>query len=230
MATATSPRRRPTPPAPSADSPETVADLLRRLGSIPARRVRLRPTPGTATEADLVRENESKLKAGLYELVEGTLVEKARGVEESEIALLIAHYLLTFILPRKPGMLTGADRMTRTIAPQVRLPDVAFLSRARFPGGKRPRGAIAPIAPDLAVEVLSKSNTKAEIDRKLREYFASGTRLAWIVAPKTWSVRVHTSPVDSTRLDLASKGVLDGCDVLPGFRLPLADLFADRAE
>ena len=120
--------------------------------------------------------------------------------------------------------------MMRTTEPQVRAPDVAFLSRARFPGGKRPKGPIAPIAPDLAVEVLSKSNTKAEIARKLREYFASGTRLAWIVDPKTKSVRVHTSPTGSTRLDLATRGVLDGGDVLPGFRLPLADLFANAAD
>ena len=231
MATATSPRRRPSPPpAPSAESPETVADLLRRLGNVPARRVRLRPTPGTATEADLIRENENKLRTASYELVEGTLVEKPMGIEESELAMLIGHYLLTFILPRKLGIVTGEAGMMRTIAPQVRAPDVAFLSRARFPGGKRPRGAIAPVAPDLAVEVLSKSNTKAEIARKLREYFASGTRLAWIVDPKTRSVRVHTAPTASTRLDLKSGGVLDGGDVLPGFRLPLADLFADRAE
>jgi Uma2 family endonuclease len=230
MATATTPRRRPPQPAPSADPPETVADLLRRLGNIPARRVRLHPTPGTATEIDLVAANEDKLRAGLYELVDGTLVEKGMGYEESEIAVLLIIYLGNFIVPRKLGILTGADGMMRTTDPQVRMPDVAFLSRARFPGGKRPKGPIAPVGPDLAVEVLSKSNTKAEIARKLREYFASGTRLAWIVDPKTKSVRVHISPTDSTRLDLAMGGLLEGGDVLPGFRLPLADLFANAAD
>jgi Uma2 family endonuclease len=128
------------------------------------------------------------------------------------------------------GILTGEAGTMRTTGSQVRAPDVAFLSRARFPGGKRPEGPIAPIAPDLAVEVRRKSNTKAEIARKLREYFASGTKLAWIVDPKTKSVRVHTSPTDSIRLDLASGGVLDGGDVLPGFRRPLADVFVNQAE
>jgi Uma2 family endonuclease len=227
MATVSSPRRT-HQPAPSTDSTETVADLLRRLGDIPARRVRLHPTPGTATERDLIRENENKLRTATYELVDSTLVEKGMGVEESEIALLIGHYLLAFILPRKLGMVTGADGTMRTTGTQVRAPDVAFLSRARFPGGKKPKGAVAPIAPDLAVEVLSKSNTKKEIARKLDEYFASGTRLAWIVDPKTQTVRVHTSPTESALLK--GDAALDGGDVLPGFRLALAELFAARAE
>ena len=226
MATVSSPRR-PPQPAPSAESTETVADLLRHLGDIPARRVRLHPTPGTATERDLIRENENKLKTALYELVDGTLVEKGMGYEESAIAMLIAIHLGNFVLPRKLGEISGEAGMMRTTGSQVRAPDVAFLSRARFPGGKRPKGPIAPVAPDLAVEVLSKSNTKAEIARKLREYFASGTRLAWIVDPKKQTVRVHTSPTESTLLQ--DDAALDGGDVLPGFRLALADLFAGQA-
>ncbi len=227
MATATTPRRRPSQPAPSADPPETVADLLRRLGNIPARRVRLHPTPGTATERDLVEANDRK--RGLCELVEGTLVEKPMGLEESGLAALLIMFLNNFVHPRGLGLVTAPDGPFRIVSGSIRLPDISFFARARYPQGKRLKGPIAPIAPDLAVEVLSKSNTKAEIARKLREYFASGTRLAWIVDPKTKSVRVHTSPTDSTRLDLASRGVLDGGDVLPGFRLPLADLFATRA-
>jgi Uma2 family endonuclease len=222
MATAASPRRRPRPPEPAA-APETVADLLRRLGGIPARRVRLDPAPGTATERDLIRENESKLRTALYELVEGTLVEKGMGIEESQLAMLLGYHLMGFILPRKLGYLNGEAGMMRTTGTQVRAPDIAFFSRARFPGGKFPKGAIAPVGPDLAVEVLSKGNTKAEIARKLREYFGSGTRLAWIVDPKTRSIHVHASPTESTRLEAGA--VLDGGEVLPGFRLALAELF-----
>jgi Uma2 family endonuclease len=226
MATATSPRPSPTAPEP-ASRPETVADLLRRLGNIPARRVRLHPTPGTATERDLSAANESKARTALYELVEGTLVEKGIGYEESEIALLIAIHLGNFILPRNLGILTGEAGMMRTTS-QVRAPDVAFLSLDRFPGGKRPKGPIAPVGPDLAVEVLSKSNTKKEMALKLDEYFASGTKLAWLVDPKTRSVRVHTSPTESIRLELG--GTLDGGDILPGFLLPLAELFPNAAR
>ena len=99
-------------------------------------------------------------------------------------------------------------------------------SPAPLPRRQATQGTNRAVGPDLAVEVLSKSNTKAEIALKLREYLGSGTRLAWIVDPKTRSVVVHTSPDESTRLDLVSKAVLDGGDVLPGFRLALADLFA----
>jgi Uma2 family endonuclease len=226
MATATSARPSPTSPEP-VSRPETVADLLHRLGNIPARRVRLHPTPGTATERDLIAANESKARPALYELVEGTLVEKGMGYEESEIALLIAIHLGNFILPRNLGILTGEAGMMRTTS-QVRAPDVAFLSRDRFPGGKRPKGPIAPVGPDLAVEVLSKSNTKKEMALKLDEYFASGTKLAWLVDPKTRSVRVHTSPTESIRLELGD--TLDGGDVLPGFLLPLAELFPNAAR
>ena len=75
----------------------------------------------------------------------------------------------------------------------------------------------------LAAEVLSKGNTKAEMRRKLRESFEAGVRLAWLVDPKTRTVLVHTSPKASTKLAVGQ--ILDGGDVLPGFALPLADLF-----
>ncbi len=71
-------------PTHSAERAETLADLLRRLGNVPARRVRLYPAPGTATEKDLIRNNESKLKTAICELVDGTLVEKTMGWVESQ--------------------------------------------------------------------------------------------------------------------------------------------------
>jgi Uma2 family endonuclease len=224
MATAST-RRRPIKPEPIGRS-ETVADLLDRLGGIPPRRVRLHPTPGTATERDLIEFNEGKLKAAYCELVEGILVEKPMGFQESALAALLIFYLGNFIVPRKLGILTGEGGMMRLFTGLVRIPDVAFIARTSFPNGKRPKGPVPAIAPDLAIEVLSKGNSKAEIAKKIREYFESGTRLVWLVDPRTRSVRIHTSPADSTRLDADTEGAtLDGGLVLPGFRLPLADLF-----
>ena len=217
MATAPATTRR----KPATQPAETVADLLKRLGDIPASRVRLHPTPGTATEADLIAFNDRK--QGLCELVDGTLVEKPVGFEEAVIAITLARHLGNFVAPRKLGIITGADGTIRPIPNLVRMPDVGYYARTSFPDGKRPKGPIPSISPDLAIEVLSKSNTKAEMTRKLREYFEGGTRLAWLVDPKTRSVRVYTSPTISTRLD--GDATLDGGDVLPGFRLPLADVF-----
>jgi Uma2 family endonuclease len=109
-------------------------------------------------------------------------------------------------------------------AGRVRLPDVAFIARERLPGGFLPRQAIPDLAPDLAVEVLSESDTPAEIDQKLREYFESGTRLAWVVDPRARTAAVYHAPGDPAFV-LDEAGRLDGEGVLPGFTLPVADLF-----
>jgi Uma2 family endonuclease len=106
---------------------------------------------------------------------------------------------------------------------KVRLPDTGFISWDRLPGREAPTDPILDLAPDLAVEILSKSNTKAEMKRKLREYFEAGVRLVWLIDPKTRTILVHTSSKASTKLAVGQS--LDGGDVLPGFALPLAELF-----
>src|SRR5262249_26178019 len=128
MATATASRR----PESRRDQPLTVADLLRRLGNISAHRVRLQPPPGTATEKDLIRTNESKLRTAICELVDGTLVEKATGWEESAIAGLIIHALVAFVRPRKLGTVLAPDGMLRLVPGLVRVPDVSFLARGKL--------------------------------------------------------------------------------------------------
>jgi Uma2 family endonuclease len=83
------------------------------------------------------------------------------------------------------------------------------------------------LVPDLAVEVLSKSNTRREMKIKREEYFQGGARLVWEINPKKQSARVYTSP--NQFQEIGPDGALDGDDVLPGFVLPLKRLFA-RAE
>ncbi|NJM55682.1 MAG: Uma2 family endonuclease [Verrucomicrobiae bacterium] len=106
-----------------------------------------------------------------------------------------------------------------------RAPDVSFVSRARLQAvGFKPHShEFFPGAPDLAVEILSPNNSRAEINDRLRDFFASGTRLAWLIEPETESVEVCRS-LTQRRLT-GSGGFLDGEDVLPGFRHPIADLF-----
>lgn len=206
--------------APLASS-ATIGDLLKRLGHIPAERVRLRPSPGTATEKDVLdvlnRENVP------CELVEGTLVEKAMGYEESEIAGLLLTFLNIFVRPRKLGIVTGADGTIRLFPGLVRIPDVAFASWGCFPDRKRPKARIPQLAPDLVVEVLSKGNTKPEMAKKLGEYFGAGVRVVWLVDPRKRTVRVHTA-VDQFVL-IKEGQTLDGGAVLPGFVLRMDELF-----
>jgi Uma2 family endonuclease len=154
-------------------------------------RVRLYPTPGTATETDVIRILDEENRP--CELVEGTLVEKAMGYEESAIAGFLITYLNNFVLPRKLGIVTGESGAVRLFPGLVRIPDVAFASWDCFPGRKRPKTSVPHLAPDLVVEVLSKSNTKSEMARKLGEYFQAGVRLIWLVNPKTWTARVYTA-------------------------------------
>ena len=84
--------------------------------------------------------------------------------------------------------------------------------------------AIYAAVPDLAVEILSEANTEAEMDRKLHEYFQAGVRLVWRIEPKTRTARAYTA-VDAWR-EIGPHGFLSGDEVLPGFELPLVQLFA----
>jgi Uma2 family endonuclease len=105
----------------------------------------------------------------------------------------------------------------------VRIPDLSFVSRARLARHRRAREPILPLAPDIAIEVLSDGNTRREMSRKVNEYFASECRLVWLIDPRTRTVVVYTSPTES--VTLSAKQTLTGGDVLPGFRLPLRNLF-----
>jgi Uma2 family endonuclease len=209
--------------ATATEEPTTIADLLEGLGGIPARRVVWNPTPGTATERDLIRFNEHGNR--LYELVDGTLVEKAMGFDESIFAILLSASLINHLRTHDMGKVVGADAMMRLFPGLVRLPDASFISWKRYPRGKRRRGEIPTVAPDLVVEVLSKGNTRKEMKRKLGEYFRAGVRLVWYVDPAKRTVPVYTA-VDRFTV-LHENDTLDGDDVLPGFSLSIRDWFAE---
>jgi Uma2 family endonuclease len=200
---------------------DNVAELLERLGNIPAHRVRLRPPPGQATERDVIAAHDRENR--LFELVDGTLVEKVMGFPESIVALGIGRRLGNFAEEKNLGVVAGADGMVRLFAGLVRIPDVAFVNWDKFPSRKVPAKPIPELAPDLAVEVLSESNTPEEMERKLKEYFLSGVRRVWFVDQQRRSVKVFTSPDQSVTLD--EQQTLDGGDVLPGLSLPVALLF-----
>src|SRR5262249_28109228 len=119
----------------------------------------------------------------------------------------------------------GADGMMRLAPGLIRIPDVAFLNWDRFPNRQIGTEPIPDLAPDLAVEVLSPSNTEREMERKLQDYFRVGVKLVWYIDPRRRTVDVYPAPDQTTRL--TADQILDGGVVLPGFQLPLADLFAE---
>ena len=203
----------------------TVADLLERFGPMPAKRIRTNPPPGTATEQD-VMDIESQ-ESRLCELVDGVLVEKTVGYYESHLAMRLGHFLTGFVEQNHLGVVAGEAGTLRLAPGLVRIPDVSFTSWDQLPGRRIPREPIADLAPDLAVEVISPSNTAPEMERKLQDYLAAGTRLVWYVLPVPQEVHVYTGERHDV---LTIDQELSGGDVLPGFALPLRRLFEESED
>lgn len=198
----------------------TIADLLHRLGDIPPERIRYDPVPGTATIDDLMKpENVG------CELVEGTLVEKAVSWQASFLGSWLLTMINNFVLARNLGAVTGEQGFVELPDGPVRGPDVAFASWGRMADRRQPDELVPQMAPDLVVEVLSPGNTRAEMARKRGEYFRSGVLLVWEIDPGARTVRVYTSETDVA--DLTAADTLDGGAVLPGFTLPVAQLFGE---
>jgi Uma2 family endonuclease len=202
-------------------APNTLSETLKRLGNVPTNRIRMQPAPGTATERDVVRIHDREDR--LYELVEGVLVEKAKGIRESFLAGVLIQLINNFLDKQSLGIALGSDGMVRLKIGLVRIPDVCFISRKRLPGRGIPDEAISPWIPEIAIEVISKSNTKREMRLKCTEYFTAGVRLVWFVYPKTRTIDVYTAPHEL--MTLSEEDFLEGGDVLPGFRLSLHELF-----
>jgi Uma2 family endonuclease len=198
----------------------TLAEVVRDLGDIPLSRIRAVPAPGTATAADL-----DKPGVHLCELIDGVLVEKPMGARESMLGLYIGRLIVDHVEANDLGVVLGADGLFWVKHDQLRGPDVTFFPWSSFPNGEPPEDETWwSAAPGLCVEVLSPSNTTKEIDRKLEEIFDAGCKLAWVIDPEDQTARVHTSAKRFKSLD--KTGVLSGGKVLPGFTLPLADVFA----
>jgi Uma2 family endonuclease len=202
---------------------KTLADLLDRLGGVPLDRIRFKPFPGTATVQDVIDLQQREGKR--CELVEGVLLEKAMGFIQSALAGLMIEMLRAFVVPRNLGIVTGPDGTVELMAGLVRIPDVAFTQWDRLPGRRYPAAPVPRLAPNLAIEVLSRSNTPGEMAVKRQDYFTAGVELVWEIDPDARTVAVYTSVTDITTLTAAD--TLDGGLVLPGFTLPLQDLFAE---
>ena len=197
----------------------TIADLVDSLDGIPLDRIRFDPLPGTATEADCLRVSNTER---LCELIDETLVEKAVGVPEGFLGQTIGFFLMSFVRLRRLGVVIGSDGLFRMYHGNIRLPDASFTKRERLPN---PMPQVGGWCPDLCVEVLSPDNTRAEMDRKRKEYFASGCRLMWILDKKSRTCEVFANEYECVEIGI--EGTLEGGHVLPGFILPMKDVFAE---
>ena len=165
----------------------------------------------------------------LYEVVNGQVVESSPlGRYESGNANLLGELLNEEARKDRLGRAFVELLFLIDVDPDLkRRPDLAFVSAARWPYRKQvPEGEAWDMVPDLAVEVVSKSNGAEEIVEKVGEYFQTGTRLVWVVYPRARQVYVYTSPIE-VRI-LPESADLDGGEVVPGFRLSLKRLFEDE--
>jgi Uma2 family endonuclease len=199
----------------------TAAEMQQQLGGIPLERIRVVPPPGLATEEDALRIQDREGRT--CEVIDGVLVEKAMGFIEARIATVLIHILQGYLDKHDLGIVTGPDGLVRLMPGRTRAPDVAFFRWDKFPDRRLPDEPVPHLIPDLTAEVLSKSNTKAEIERKLDEYFSSGVRTAWVIDPQRETARIYAARDVFT--DVAADGVLSAPAVLPGFELSLRELF-----
>ena len=178
--------------------------------------------PVTAEDLFLMMHDDAGKR---YELVRGELQEvPPAGGYHGNVAFTIASVIGDHIRGKDLGAGFTAETgfVTGRAPDSVRAPDVAFVSKERLAGGRAPDGFVQS-APDLAVEVVSPSDSAAAIHEKVREYFDAGTRLVWVVYPGTRSVTVHRSPVDATTLEEGD--ALDGEPVFEAFQVRVRDLF-----
>ena len=160
-----------------------------------------------------------------YELVKGVLKEMSPAApKHGRIANLIAFLLTQHVRQHNLGVVYAAETgfKLRQNPDTVRAADAAFIAKERIPKKGEPEGFWA-IAPDLAVEVISPSDSADRIQNKITDWLEAGVRLLWIVYPGTQSVTEYRS-LDEIRVYTTAE-TLNGHDVLPGFTCPVSEIF-----
>lgn len=160
---------------------------------------------------------------GRSELVRGELVEMSPvGRPHGRTVVRLGAWMAPFVSERKLGEVGTEQGFIVSRNPDtVRAPDLHFVSAVRL--AKAADEGFFEGGPDLAVEVLSPDDRASEVQEKIREYFAAGARLVWVVDPRSETVTVHHSSGDAHVY--SGKQEVTGEDVLAGFSFRPADLF-----
>ena len=174
------------------------------------------------TAEDLLRLHGQGVKG---ELIDGVLKEKvSAGKRHARIAGRVITHFNNFVIPRKSGQVGGTDGgvLVSRNPDSVREPDVYFVSAERLPLDDDSDGYL-DVAPELVVEIVSPSDTQTEVSEKTRLWLNLGVLMVVVVYPRTRTIAVHRP--GASPITLTGDGVLDGGDVLPGFSLPLSQIF-----
>lgn len=146
------------------------------------------------------------------------------GFEHGRIVMCISLPLASFVKERSLGVVTGAETGFQIARDPdtVRAPDVGFV-RAQRVSGPPTKGFFSG-APDLAVEVLSPNDRASELLAKVQNWLGAGCLAVWVIDPATHTVTVYGCPNEMTVYGPSDE--LTGGEVLPGFKLPVAEIFA----
>ena len=160
-----------------------------------------------------------------YELVLGELRTMApSGLEHSTIGVDLITTLNAFVRSNKLGKISGADGgyILHRNPDTVRAPDIDFVQTDRLPNGKTPQKYF-PGPPDLAVEIISPSDVYEDVEDKVKEFLEAGTRIVWVINPRRKSITIFRG--DNSITALRTADTLSGEDVIPGFSLPVSEIF-----
>jgi len=157
-------------------------------------------------------------KNRLYELIQGEIVEKMASFTPSKIGMRIGRFVGNF--SDEIGYVTGADGSYVLSEDYEFMPDVGYISKARLP--QEPEREVQG-PPDFAIEVKSPTDSKRELRKKAEDYLRFGTKMVWLVFPEDKRVEVYVPGQDVQEFGMDD--TLDGGDVLPGFTLPVRDVF-----
>jgi Uma2 family endonuclease len=195
-------------------------------------------TESTITLAELTQALANAPDDGhQYEIVHNRLVRMPPAEHNaSQVGLWLGHLLAGPVTDRRLGRLTGADGGWTLSGPPdvtIRAPDVSFVRAGRVPP-QAERGAFPELAPDLAVEVLSRweHDHPGAVLQKIGQYLDAGVRVVWVIDPRSRSVAIYQAdrgPVPTSVLDDA-QAVLEAAEPVPGFRTSLAELFTPFGE
>lgn len=160
------------------------------------------------------------------ELIDGQLVERpTMGLRADAIATRLGRWVGNFAEEHDLGFCAGAQGSYQIFPDdpkKVRIPDASFIRKDRLPAGPPPEGH-GRVAPDLVIEVVSRNDGASDLEEKIEDFLAAGVPLIWVANPETRTIQIHRG--DGTGSRLRPGDVLDGEDVLPGFRREVARLF-----
>jgi Uma2 family endonuclease len=164
---------------------------------------------------------------GLYEVIDGRVVEKQIGAYECWLVGVVFELLNRHVKDNSLGRAVPEMIFDfRPVIKRERRPDVAFISFDRWARNRPvPQTRSWAVVPDLAIEIVSPTNTADEVAEKLEEYFRVGVRSVWVVYPRQFKVYDYRSPTELRVL--AAGDELDGGDVVPGFRVRLEAIFEE---